>query len=75
MDRLTERLKEKKPKEEEMEGDPNKKAGIMAMHAEGDEINYIRCESCSERLPPSSLKEKNGLYYCETCFGKLDEGE
>ena len=75
MDRLTDTLKKKKPKPDEQEDDPNKKAMIMGMHAEGDEINYVRCESCGERLPPSSLEEFEGSYYCSTCIQKVKAGE
>lgn len=73
MDRLTERLKEKKPEEEEEEKkDPGKKEKIMGMHAEGDEINLTRCESCGNRFPANELQEKGGRYYCPACASKLD---
>ena len=71
MDDLSDRLKGKKPKKEEE--DPGKKERIMGMHAEGDEINYIRCEGCDERFPGSELEERNGLYYCKNCIAKLSE--
>ena len=71
MDRLTERLKEKKPEEEESQ-DPGKKKKIMGMHAEGDEINLTRCESCGNRFPTNELQDKGGLYYCSACTSKLD---
>lgn len=70
MDRLTERLKEKKPEEETK--DPGKKGKIMGMHAEGDEITLTQCESCGNRFPASELQEKGGLYYCPACASKLD---
>ena len=69
LDRLTERLKDKKPEKETPE--PGKKDKIMGMHAEGDDITMARCESCGERFPGSELKEKDGLYYCSSCFSKL----
>lgn len=70
MDRFTDRLKEKKPEEETK--DPGKKDQIMGMHAEGDEINRSRCESCDNRFPSAELIEKGGLYYCSACASKLD---
>ena len=70
MDRLTERLKEKKPEEESR--DPGKKDKIMGMHAEGDEINFIRCESCGERFPPNELTEVDGIHYCSICAKKIN---
>ncbi len=70
MDRLTERLKEKKPEEKTEE--PGKKDKIMGMHAEGDDINLIQCESCSNRFPGNELQEKDGLFYCVTCASKID---
>lgn len=69
MDNLTERLKEKKLKEEAE--DPNKKEKIMKMHAEGDEINFSRCESCDQRFPSTELIEINELYYCSDCVKKI----
>ena len=69
MDKLTERLKEKKP--EDHEEDTNKKEKIMGMHAEGDEIGQIRCESCGQHFPGSELQEKNGSYYCSNCLSKI----
>jgi len=69
LENLTKRLKEKKV-EEEAE-DPEKKARIMGMHAEGDEINYIRCEECGKRFPANELQEYNGLYYCKDCIKKV----
>ena len=71
MDRLTERLKEKKPKDEQ-DVDPTKKEKIMGMHAEGDEINLMRCDSCSGRFPAHELTERDGNYYCSACIAKLD---
>ncbi len=68
MDEFSKTLKEKKKKIEEPVIDPLKKERIMGMHAEGDEINYIRCETCSKRLPARELQEHNGLYYCSNCI-------
>ena len=70
MDRLTERLKEKKPEEEGH--DPGKKDKIMGMHAEGDEINLLRCEGCGNRFPAAELQEKGGLYYCSACASTVN---
>ena len=75
MDELSKALKEKKPKKDDSKGDPEKKARIMGMHADGDEINYIRCESCNQRFPASELQEFNGLYYCSDCIGKVKSEE
>ncbi|NVM52961.1 MAG: hypothetical protein HWN66_04600 [Candidatus Helarchaeota archaeon] len=72
MDELTKKLKEKKQKKDEAEIDPVKKARIMGMHAEGDEINYIRCESCGQRFPTQELQEHNGLYYCSNCIKTIN---
>ncbi|MHA1275654.1 MAG: LIM domain-containing protein [Candidatus Helarchaeota archaeon] len=71
MDNLSERLKEKKPKKDK--ASPEKKERIMGMHAEGDEINYIRCEGCGKHFPGDQLVEHNGLYYCKACFAKLEQ--
>ncbi len=68
MDELTNRLKGKKHQEEVI--DPKKKGKIMDMHATGEEINYIRCDLCSERFPASALQEYNGVYYCAGCIEK-----
>lgn len=71
MDEFSKTLKGAKKGKSEDEGDPTKKQQIMGMHAEGDEINFIRCEECSERFPADQLEEFNGLYYCSNCLQKV----
>ena len=73
MDDLAKKLKAKKPREEEP--DPRKKEKIMDLHATGEEINYIRCDYCSERFPADALQEYNEVYYCQDCFTKIQSGE
>ena len=73
MDDLAKKLKAKKPHEEEP--DPRKKEKIMDLHATGEEINYIRCDYCSERFPADALQEYNEVYYCQDCFTKIQSGE
>ena len=69
MDNLSDRLKAKKPKAEEE--DPNKKDRIMKMHAEGEEINFARCDDCGMRIPAKDLQEHEGSYYCADCIAKI----
>lgn len=73
MDDLAQKLKAKKPREEEP--DPKKKSKIMDMHATGEDINYVRCGYCSERFPPSNMREYNDVYYCMQCFDKIKSGQ
>ncbi|MDD1779368.1 MAG: hypothetical protein LUQ65_14470 [Candidatus Helarchaeota archaeon] len=73
MDDLAQKLKAKKPREEEP--DPKKKSKIMEMHATGEDINYVRCGYCSERFPPSNIREFNDVYYCIQCFDKIKSGQ
>jgi formylmethanofuran dehydrogenase subunit E len=75
MDEFTKTLKQKKPAEDESTGDPRKKEKIMKMHAEGDEINYTRCELCGERFSSKDLQEYNDLYYCANCIEKAKQPE
>ncbi|NVM30872.1 MAG: hypothetical protein HWN65_18675 [Candidatus Helarchaeota archaeon] len=71
MDEFSKTLKDRKQKKEEKKVDPAKKAKIMGMHAEGDEINYIRCEECGARFPAQELQELDGLYYCSNCIKQI----
>ena len=73
MDELAKKLKAKKP--QEAEPDPKKKFKIMDMHATGEDINYVRCDYCSERFPPSNMREYNEVYYCMQCFEKIKSGQ
>jgi NAD-dependent SIR2 family protein deacetylase len=73
LDDLAQKLKAKKPREEEP--DPKKKSKIMDMHATGEDINYVRCDYCSERFPPSDMREYNEVYYCTQCFDKIRSGQ
>ena len=75
MDELTKRMKDKKSQEGDSSPDAGKKARIMGMHADGDDITSIRCEYCSERFSAGELKEHNGLYYCSNCLQKLQSEE
>jgi len=73
LDELAKKLKAKKP--QEAEPDPKKKFKIMDMHATGEDINYVRCDYCSERFPPSNMREYNEVYYCMQCFEKIKSGQ